>query len=206
MSSSLVPSSKILILGSGVFGLSTALWLARAGYSDVTILDMQDTAGQGYAPDTIDSASADLNKIIRFSYGAEIAYQRLATEAAAIWDAWNDEIAAVPEDELPVGLRGERKLWWRAGMLRISGGDELDGFEMLTLENMEREGLRDRLYRSDDEVGSQSDGGLLLDIQYIMNIWLTFIRLTSNELKRAGGHTRSTHRTEQAVSEDTKQS
>lgn len=151
----LSPTSKILILGSGVFGLSTALWLRRSGYEDVTVLDMQDTAGLGYAPGAVDSASADLNKIIRFSYGAEIEYQRLATEAAGLWDEWNAQIAAVQEEaELPESLRGgERRLWWKSGMLRMSGGGELGGVELQTLENMAAEGLRDGVFRSDDEVG-----------------------------------------------------
>jgi sarcosine oxidase/L-pipecolate oxidase len=149
----LTPSSRILILGSGVFGLSTALWLRRSGYEDVTVFDMQDTASNSYSPDTIDSASADLNKIIRFSYGAEIEYQRLATEAAGIWEEWNAQIAATPEDELPEMLRGgERKLWWKAGMLRMSEAEELSPFELQTLSNMQAEGLRDKQYRSDDEV------------------------------------------------------
>ncbi len=43
-------------------------------------------------PPGIDSASADLNKIIRFSYGNEIEYQRPATEAAVLWDEWNNQI------------------------------------------------------------------------------------------------------------------
>jgi len=152
--SPLTPSSNILILGSGVFGLSTALWLRRAGYEDVTVLDMQDTASHSYSPAAIDSASADLNKIIRFSYGAEIEYQRLATEAAVLWDEWNAQIAAARDEDLPDVLKeGERTLWWRAGMLRMSGGDELSAFELQTLENMEAEGLRDQVFRSDDEVG-----------------------------------------------------
>jgi sarcosine oxidase/L-pipecolate oxidase len=149
------PKSKIIILGSGVFGLSTALWLCKAGYEDVAVFDMQDMTRHGYSPAAVDSASADLNKIIRFSYGAEIEYQRLATEAATLWDAWNAQIDAVPEDELPPVLRGQRKLWWNAGMLRMTGGDELSDFEIQTLGNMEKEGLRDKVFRSDDEVGGR---------------------------------------------------
>lgn len=57
---SLHPESKILIVGSGVFGLSTALWLARSGYRRVTVFDMQDTGSAGYDPGAgIKSASAD---------------------------------------------------------------------------------------------------------------------------------------------------
>jgi sarcosine oxidase/L-pipecolate oxidase len=152
----LTPTSRILILGSGVFGLSTALWLRRSGYEDITVLDMQDTSTHSYSPNSIDSASADLNKIIRFSYGAEIEYQRLATEAAVLWDEWNAQVASAPEAELPTVFRGgERKLWWKAGMLRMSGINELSEFELWTLENMKAEGLREQVFRSDDEVGGQ---------------------------------------------------
>ena len=153
----LKPSSRILIVGSGVFGLSTALWLARSGYRDVTVFDMQDTWASGYDPDVIDSASADLNKIIRFSYGEEIEYQRLASEAALLWEEWNqqlDEAISAGGDGLPEVLKhGDHRLWYNAGMLRICAGPELGDFEMRTLENMEKEGLREKQFRSDDEAG-----------------------------------------------------
>ncbi|KAI1134630.1 FAD dependent oxidoreductase [Hypoxylon sp. FL0543] len=153
MMSTIDPSSRIIIIGSGVFGISTALWLARSGYKDVTVLDMQDTATTAYDPLAgVDSASADLNKIIRFSYGNEIEYQRLATEAARMWDEWNREIAGAPVDELPERLRdGDRKLWWNVGLLRMSSEPELGEFEIATLGNMEREGIREFQFRTDDD-------------------------------------------------------
>ncbi|KAK7730349.1 hypothetical protein SLS53_009049 [Cytospora paraplurivora] len=151
MASTVQPSSRILIIGSGVFGLSTALWLARSGYTDITVLDMQDTASNGYDPDKIDSASADINKVIRFSYGTEIEYQRLASEAALIWEEWNQQISETKDEDLPPGLReGERKLWWNVGMLRMATGKALGEFELRTLENMEKEGIRDKQFRTDD--------------------------------------------------------
>ncbi|OTA96211.1 hypothetical protein M434DRAFT_393066 [Hypoxylon sp. CO27-5] len=151
--SAINPSSKIIIVGSGVFGISTALWLARSGYKDVTVLDMQDTAATAYDPLAgVDSASADLNKIIRFSYGDEIEYQRLATEAARMWEEWNRDIAEAPADELPERLRnGDRKLWWNAGLLRMSSESKLGDFEIATLENMKREGIRELQFRTDDD-------------------------------------------------------
>lgn len=52
----LTPSSKIVIIGSGCFGVSTALHLLRRGYKDVTILDRSPILP---APD---AASTDINK------------------------------------------------------------------------------------------------------------------------------------------------
>lgn len=144
-------SSRILIVGSGVFGLSTALWLARSKYTDITVFDMQDTASTGYDPDRIDSASADINKIIRFSYGTEIEYQRLASDAAVVWEEWNRQIADTRDEDLPPRLRSrERKLWWNVGMLRMAEGEEFGEFEMMTLENMKKEGIRDKQFKNDD--------------------------------------------------------
>lgn len=151
---------RIAVIGSGVFGISTALWLARSGYRDVTVFDMQDTHETGYDPEKgVDSASADINKIIRFSYGSQIAYQRLATQAAEIWDQWNDELAKAVEESpetLPPTLRrweGQPRLWYKSGMCRMSSTDEMPAFEIETLENLEKEGLRQDQFRSDDESG-----------------------------------------------------
>ncbi len=160
MSAQVSHDSKILIIGSGVFGISTALWLARSGYQDVTVLDMQDTAATGYDPNKdVDSASADINKIIRFSYGSAIAYQRLATEGAVIWNEWNSQLAdevLINPGDLPETLQkwnGEPRLFYNCGMCRMSAADELSPFEITTLENMEKEGIREQQFRSDDEHG-----------------------------------------------------
>ncbi|KAJ3575080.1 hypothetical protein NPX13_g4152 [Xylaria arbuscula] len=150
------PDAKILIVGSGVFGLSTALWLARAGYHRVTVFDMQDTETAGYNPEAgTESASADINKIIRFSYGGEIEYQRLASQAADIWNEWNREIASMastkPGDLPPVLRNGEPKLWYNCGFLRMGAGSEFSDFELQTLQNMEKEGARESQFRTDDD-------------------------------------------------------
>lgn len=64
------PESRVIIVGSGVFGLSTALWLARGGYKNVTVFDRCDFEKNHYNPsDGCDGASADINKIFRATYG-----------------------------------------------------------------------------------------------------------------------------------------
>ena len=65
--------------------------------------------------------------------------------------------APTPSEELPKVLRdGDRKLWWKVGLLRMSCQEELSEFELQTLRNMEKEGLREFQYRSDDTNGGSN--------------------------------------------------
>lgn len=69
------PESKIIIVGGGVFGLSTAMWLARSGYKDVTIFDRCAFDKNFYDPlNGCDGASADINKVFRMAYGDKLGY------------------------------------------------------------------------------------------------------------------------------------
>lgn len=53
---------KVLILGAGAWGLSTALHLSREGYTDITVLERAEQIPSPY------SAAWDLNKIVRAEY------------------------------------------------------------------------------------------------------------------------------------------
>jgi glycine/D-amino acid oxidase-like deaminating enzyme len=69
-----------LILGSGVFGASTALHLIRAHPSaSVTLVDRDH-----YAAATRVAASWDWNKVVRADY-TDLTYTKLALEAQALW-------------------------------------------------------------------------------------------------------------------------
>lgn len=136
--------------------MSSALWLAKSGYTSVTVYDQQPYFTNSYK-DGADGASADINKIIRFSYGTEVEYQRLAFEASKVWDEWNQGLADLKEHgtdvDLPPGLRAGDKLWFNSGMLRMSAST-YDAFEQQTLKSMEQEpGLREKQY----ECGNQTD-------------------------------------------------
>lgn len=73
MSKMLTHDSTILIVGGGVFGLSTALHLARAGYRNITIFDRCAFDKNFYHPSKgCDGASADLNKVFRMAYADKI--------------------------------------------------------------------------------------------------------------------------------------
>ncbi|KAK8078692.1 sarcosine oxidase [Apiospora phragmitis] len=68
----------ILILGAGTFGLSTAYHFAKAGFSNITVLE------KSTAVPPVDSAGNDLNKIIRAEYEDPF-YAELALQAIEAW-------------------------------------------------------------------------------------------------------------------------
>ncbi|KAF8967956.1 FAD dependent oxidoreductase [Flammula alnicola] len=71
-------NEKIVIVGAGCFGVSTAYHLLQRGYTDVTIIDRSTTLP---APD---AASNDINRIVRSSY-ADKFYAELARDAISLW-------------------------------------------------------------------------------------------------------------------------
>lgn len=84
MSNQLNHSTPIIIVGAGVFGLSSAWWLARAGYHNIKVLDRWPVPSPS-------SAGYDRNKIIRTEYPDDI-YSVLSQEAIQLWrdPLWKD--------------------------------------------------------------------------------------------------------------------
>ena len=70
-------SQKIVVIGAGVFGLSTALQLAKEGYTNISVFDRS-------LPPVADGSSVDISRIIRFDYSDPI-YARMAEEAYQLW-------------------------------------------------------------------------------------------------------------------------
>lgn len=64
---------NILIIGAGVFGLSTALELVKKGYENVTVLDQ-------YPPPVPNGTSVDISRIVRPDY-ADPVYTKMGFEA-----------------------------------------------------------------------------------------------------------------------------
>ncbi|KAK4900201.1 hypothetical protein LTR27_002425 [Elasticomyces elasticus] len=113
--------SKVVIVGAGVFGLTTALHLSRRGYENVHIFDRQPYDKNRYAVLLgADAASADENKILRASYGDRKLYQDLAFAAMPEWQRWNETLALTPSDDLPSDLTRHTRLWDNCGYLRLS--------------------------------------------------------------------------------------
>lgn len=69
--------TKILIVGAGAFGTSTAYHLSQRGYTSIRVLDK-------YPPPSCDAASTDISKIIRSDYNEPL-YARLGVEAIEAW-------------------------------------------------------------------------------------------------------------------------
>ncbi|KAL4922133.1 FAD dependent oxidoreductase [Aspergillus aurantiobrunneus] len=72
--------TKILIVGSGCFGTSTAYHLSQRGYTSIRVLDR-------YGPPSLEAASTDISKIIRSDYNEPL-YARLGIESIAAWTDW----------------------------------------------------------------------------------------------------------------------
>ncbi|KAF2168547.1 hypothetical protein M409DRAFT_65482 [Zasmidium cellare ATCC 36951] len=139
------PTPKILIIGAGVFGLSTALHLARRGYTSVHLYDVQDYTSTAYqCSQGCVAASCDDNKIIRASYGDSKLYRDLAFEAIAEWEKWNAESG--------------RRLWERCGFLRV--GEVLSDGEVRTQENLPGvlRGLQYRVSEAGERRRAAEDG------------------------------------------------
>ncbi len=71
-----------LIIGAGIFGITTAVELRKRNYS-VAILN----------PDKIPhplAASTDISKIVRMEYGSDMEYMDMTIESMEMWREWNE--------------------------------------------------------------------------------------------------------------------
>ncbi|RJE25190.1 FAD dependent oxidoreductase [Aspergillus sclerotialis] len=130
--------SKIIIVGGGVFGLSTSLWLSRSGYKNVTVYDRCSFDKNYYNPSNgCDGASADINKVFRMAYGEEQEYQELAIKARDIWLSWNQSIEGSSPSDLPAGLSPDDKLLYLCGSYFLAEGSKLREFYGQSLQTMQ---------------------------------------------------------------------
>lgn len=112
-------SSRVVIAGCGVFGVTAALELRRRGH-EVRVLE----ASISPAPE---AASTDISKVVRLEYGFDETYTSLAERSLELWHEWNRRWQ---RDGLP-------RLFHDTGLLllcrnEMSPGDfEHDSYEML---------------------------------------------------------------------------
>jgi glycine/D-amino acid oxidase-like deaminating enzyme len=70
---------RVIIVGAGIMGLSTAWALQRAGHHAV-LYEQSDTIPNPFA------SSADQHRLIRYPYGAMTGYARMVRDAYAAWE------------------------------------------------------------------------------------------------------------------------
>ncbi|KAF5667285.1 sarcosine oxidase [Fusarium heterosporum] len=134
-------SAPIIVVGAGVFGLSTAIHLAERGYTNVKVLDKQQYHHSEYSYNKgCDAASADINKIIRAAYGKEFWYQNLAIDAITKWKEWNNDIKTGVT--IPPGTSTSDTLFVNNGCLTIRSDPSLSQFDRDTIENMAKVGMQ----------------------------------------------------------------
>ncbi|KAF7596106.1 hypothetical protein BBP40_003368 [Aspergillus hancockii] len=163
-SRTLQKDSPIAIVGAGVFGLSSAIHLARKGYTNITVFDRQPYHQTLYDFDRgCDAASADCNKIIRAAYGYETWYQNLTLEAIKVWESWNEFIAN--GTILPPGMTTDDRVYVNCGNYHFGDhGDHagLNTFEKASVENITQAGLGHTQYlftsRPEEVARAQKDG------------------------------------------------
>ena len=76
-------SSDFLVVGAGIFGVTTALSLRSRGYS-VTLID------PGPIPYPL-AGSTDVSKVVRMEYGSNRQYTRMAIGSIEGFHRWNDQ-------------------------------------------------------------------------------------------------------------------
>ncbi|KAI8642418.1 FAD dependent oxidoreductase [Parasitella parasitica] len=117
------PGSKIIIVGGGCFGLSTAYALALKNHYEIWVFDRQAIPAN-------DAASCDINKIVRMDYANDTLYMHLMVEAFGMWHQWNKERAEKNLD--PV--------FHQSGVLLFSGKDNFSDFEKDSMKNIREAG------------------------------------------------------------------
>ncbi|KAI0888231.1 putative fructosyl amino acid protein [Annulohypoxylon maeteangense] len=138
--------TRILIIGAGVFGLSTALSLSqRPEFAQTTITILDRSPETGVFPSR-DASSIDSSRIIRPDY-ADPSYAKLASEAQARWRETEigrdgrytesgfilaaDAGPLMREDGSPTGIAYAKKSWVNAMALAQAEGRPLSSVRLM---------------------------------------------------------------------------
>jgi glycine/D-amino acid oxidase-like deaminating enzyme len=113
--------SKIIVVGAGVNGVTTAIELKERGH-EVVMVD------PGPLPHAL-AASTDISKAVRAAYGADEDYTELAERSIRLWQQWNDEFGS--------------NLYHQTGVMFVRCRTMESGdFEYESLKLLERRGLK----------------------------------------------------------------
>ncbi len=76
-----------LVVGAGIFGVTTALELHARGHR-VMLVD------PGPIPHPL-AASTDISKVVRMEYGTDAQYMAMVEASLPLWRQWNDDFGEV---------------------------------------------------------------------------------------------------------------
>jgi glycine/D-amino acid oxidase-like deaminating enzyme len=94
--------SKVIIIGAGVNGVTSAIELRKRGH-EVVLVD------SGPLPHAL-AASTDISKAVRATYGADEDYTALAERSIVLWRHWNQEFRTKLYHEVGVMFVRRRKM------------------------------------------------------------------------------------------------
>jgi glycine/D-amino acid oxidase-like deaminating enzyme len=106
---------RVIVVGAGVNGVTTAIELKNRGH-DVVLID------PGPLPHPL-AASTDISKAVRAAYGADEDYTELAERSIRLWRQWNAEFGAELYHEVGV-------MFVRQGEMK-PGEFEFESFKLL---------------------------------------------------------------------------
>src|SRR6202171_5621318 len=102
LSSQFTMMLKVIIVGAGINGVTSAIELKKRGHK-VSLID------PGPLPHPL-AASTDISKAIRAAYGADEEYTVLAERSIPIWRKWNQELGVELYHETGVLFLRRRRL------------------------------------------------------------------------------------------------
>jgi sarcosine oxidase len=136
-------TGRAVVVGAGVFGSWTALWLRRRGW-DVALVD-------AYGPGNSLSSSGDESRVTRSAHGSDDHYPRWQRRALGHWQALEGSAGG--------------QLFHRAGVVWFAHDEA--GFEAASLATLERLGIAVERW-SPDEIASRCPGAALDGIPFAM--------------------------------------
>src|SRR5438093_8650734 len=113
--------SKIIVVGAGINGVTTAIELKKRGH-EVVLVD------EGPLPHEL-AASTDISKAVRAAYGADEDYTALAEQSIKLWRQWNEEFGT--------------KLYHQVGVMFVRRGETTpDDFEYESFKLLKSRGVK----------------------------------------------------------------
>src|SRR5207248_2773600 len=148
--------SKVIVVGAGINGVTTAIELRKRG-QEVVLID------PGPLPHPL-AASTDISKAVRAAYGADEEYTDLAARSIKLWREWNKQFGTELYHEVGVMFVRRKEM--------KSGGFEHESFSMLRrrgykIERMNSEQLRKRFPAWNPEL--YRDGILEVEAGYVQS-------------------------------------